>query len=115
MTSGKNVAEHLPLHHLELRILIVLVRGPSYGTRIVEEIEALERGRAKLYPANLYRRIRDLIAKGFLEETDAPPSADPRRTYLRPTRLGRSVARAEARRLQELVQEAARHRLLPEM
>ena len=81
----------------------------------MEEIEALEQGRAKLYPANLYQRIRHLMAKGFLEETYAPPSADPRRTYLCPTRLGRNVARAEARRLQELVQEAARHRLLPEM
>lgn len=114
MTSSADLSSLLPLHHLELRILMALVDGPSYGTRIVEGIEEIEHGRMRLYPANLYRRIRDLIAKELIEETDAPSGADPRRTYVRLTRLGRRVARAEARRLHELVQEAARHKLLPE-
>lgn len=106
--------EHLPLHPLQLRILMALLDGPSYGTRIVEEIEASERGRAKLYPANLYRRIRDLLGDGLIEDAPAPPGSDPRRSYVRITKLGRAVARAEARRLRDLVSDAARHRLLPE-
>ena len=114
MTSSVDLASHLPLHPLELRILMTLTAGPSYGTRIVEEIEAQVAGRTKLYPANLYRRVRDLLKQGLIEETRAPAGADPRRTYVRITRLGRSVARAEARRLQELVEDATRHRLLPE-
>jgi len=68
----------------------------------------------RLYPANLYRRIRDLMSRELLEEAPAPEGADPRRTYVRLTQLGREVARAEARRLQELVDDAARLRLLPE-
>ena len=48
-----------PLHPHEFRILLALMEGPSFGTRIVEEIERREKG-TKLYPANLYRRIRDL-------------------------------------------------------
>lgn len=104
---------HLPLHPLEFRILMALLDGPSYGTRIVEEIEAVEEG-PKLYPANLYRRIRDLLARDLLEEAPAPSGADPRRSYVRLTRAGRAVARAEARRLQGLVRDAARHDLLPE-
>ena len=93
---------------------MALLDGPTYGTQIVGEIEKRERGLAKLYPANLYRRIRDLTSLGLIEEAPAPRGADPRRTYVRLTGLGRRVARAEARRLSELVQDAARHRLLPE-
>lgn len=105
--------EHLPLHPLEFRILMTLMDGPSYGTRIVEEIEERERGRTKLYPANLFRRLRDLLARGLLEECASPAGADPRRTYVRLTAGGRAVARAEAARLADLVAEAARHDLLP--
>lgn len=96
----------LPLHALEFRILLALARGASYGTRIVEDIEAREGHRTTLYPANLFRRIRDLSAQGLLEPVEAPEGADPRRSYLRLTALGRAVARAEARRLDELVDEA---------
>lgn len=107
--------DHLvPLHPLEFRILLALADGPSYGTEIVRGIEAAERSRTKLYPANLFRRIRDLLERGLLEQCAAPEGADPRRTYLRLTRTGRAVARAEARRLHELVREAAAHDLLPE-
>lgn len=104
----------VPLHPLEFRILLALVDGPSYGTAIVQAIEAAEGDRMKLYPANLFRRIRDLLARELVEECTAPPDVDPRRTYLRLTRTGRGVLHAEARRLQALVQEAAAHDLLPE-
>jgi DNA-binding PadR family transcriptional regulator len=114
MTKGQRASAFLPLHPLEFRILMALLDGPSYGTRIVEEIEERERGRTKIYPANLFRRIRDLLARELLEQCAAPEGADPRRTYVRLTRTGRAVARAEAERLRELVREAAGHDLLPE-
>jgi len=110
----RRAEEFLPLHPLELRILMLLVEGPSYGTEIVEGIEARDGERARLYPANLYRRIRDLLGDGLIEDAAAPEGADPRRSYVRITALGREVAGAEARRLQDLVQDAVRHRLLPE-
>lgn len=114
MTPQADIDGHLPLHHLELRILLALMPGPTYGTLIVEGIEASERSGMKLYPANLYRRIRDLMSKGLIEETDAPVGADTRRTYVRLTSLGRKVLQADAHRLQGLIAEAARHRLIPE-
>lgn len=114
MTNARRARAFLPLHPLEFRILMALLDGPSYGTRIVEEIEARERGRTKIYPANLFRRIRDLMGRELLEECAGPEGADSRRTYLRLTRTGQAVARAEAERLRELVREAARHDLLPE-
>ncbi len=103
----------LPLHPMEFRILLALLDGPSYGTAIVEEIEAREGPGARLYPANVFRRMRDLIAKGLLEPCTGPEGADPRRGYLRLSRSGRAVARAEARRMQGLVEEATTRRLLP--
>ena len=113
MADDRKARGFLPLHPLEFRILMALLRGPSYGSRIVEEIESRERG-AKLYPANLFRRIRDLLSRGVLEEARAPEGADPRRTYVRLTALGRAVARAEARRLRALVSEADAYELLHE-
>lgn len=104
--------DFIPLHPHDFRILMALVEGPSYGTEIVRGIEAAEAG-ARLYPANLFRRIRDLLRRGLLEECPAPEGADPRRSYVRLTRRGRRTAQAEARRLQDLVREAAALDLLP--
>jgi DNA-binding PadR family transcriptional regulator len=104
----------LPLHPLEFRILLVLLDGPSHGYQIVKEIEAREGG-ARIWPANLYRRIRDLLGKGLIEETSAPEGAeDTRRTCVKVSGLGRQVARLEAQRLAELVADARARRLLPE-
>lgn len=114
MALDAAIQDFLPLHPLEFRILLTLTDGPSYGTRIVEEIEAREAGRTKIYPANLFRRIRDLLGRELLEECTAPADADPRRTYVRLTRMGRAVALAEAERLRGLVAEAVDHELLPE-
>ncbi len=114
MGNGTDPYEHLPLHPFEFRIMLALVDGPSYGTRIVKEIEARVGDREKIYPANLYRRVRDLLKSRLLEEADSPEGADPRRTYLQLTGLGRAVAQAEARRLRELLDEAAGRELLPE-
>lgn len=113
MTKGVS-GDNLPLHPLEFRILMALLDGPSYGTRIVEEIERREAGRGRIYPANLFRRIRDLLSRELLEECAGPAGADPRRTYVRLTRTGRALARAEAERLRELVSEAVERDLLPE-
>jgi DNA-binding PadR family transcriptional regulator len=114
MPSRKSTERFLPLHPVEFRILMTLLDGPSYGTSIVQEIERKDGGRARLYPANLFRRIRDLLARELLEECDAPAGADPRRTYVRLTRTGRAVARAEAVRLKALLDEAIGHDLLTE-
>ena len=104
----------LPLHPLEFRILLVLLEGPSHGYAIVREIESRERTLKRIYPANLYRRMRDLLAKRLVEATTPPSGAgeDPRRRYFRITAVGRRVAAAEASRLRGLVAEALASGLL---
>ena len=104
-----NPADFLPLHPLELRILLAVIDTPSHAYRIVKAIEAAEGHRFKLHPANLYRRIRDLAEKRLIEEVDAPDDDEPsdrQRTFYASTRLGRQVAQAEAARLEELLRSA---------
>ncbi len=104
-----------PLHPLEFRILMILLDGPSHGYAIVQEIERRGGTRARIYPANLYRRIRDLLGKGLLEDTPPPAgdADDPRRRYFRITELGRHVAESEVHRLRALLAEARDRGLLP--
>ncbi|MEM6705056.1 MAG: helix-turn-helix transcriptional regulator [Acidobacteriota bacterium] len=97
--------QHLPLHPLGFRVLMVLSQGPSFGTEIVRRIEE-EESTLRIYPANLFRRIRDLLADDLLEECRGPKGCDPRRSYVRLTASGEAVLRAEARRLQQIVKDA---------
>jgi DNA-binding PadR family transcriptional regulator len=101
------------LNAVEFRILLVLLSAPSHAYRIVKEIEAREPG-VTVYPANLYRRIRDLVDRGWIEELPerAREAAGRRRVQLRVTEAGRRVAKAEAKRLQALVLAAQDARLL---
>ena len=113
-TKAQDPERFLPLHPLEFRILMILMDGPSHGYAVVQEIEEREGSRGKIYPANLYRRMRDLLAKGLVEDAPVPPEGapDPRRRYVRVTELGRQVAKAETERLGDLLAEA-RARGLP--
>ena len=108
-------ASFLPLHPLEFRILLILLDGPSHGYAVVQEIEGREGGSGKIYPANLYRRMRDLLAKGLVEDAHPPEgeATDPRRRYFGVTELGEEVVRAETERLGELLAEARGRGLLP--
>lgn len=112
--SSPHPVSFLPLHPLEFRILLILLEAPSHGYAVVQEIEGRDGGSGKIYPANLYRRIRDLLAKGLVEDAPLPDgySPDPRRRYFGVTELGRRVARAETARLGALLAEARERGLL---
>ena len=104
----------LPLNPLEFRILMILLDGPSHGYAVVRKIEERESGLGKIYPANLYRRVRDLLAKGLVEDSSPPEgeSSDPRRRYIQITKLGMEVVKAETERLEVLLAEARERGLL---
>lgn len=106
------VAECLPLHPLEARILVVLAERPAHGYRIVQEIEARDADWAKVFPANLYRRIRTLSRRGLIREVDEPDAARGRKSF-ELTELGEAVARAEAARLHDLLAHFDANDLLP--
>lgn len=113
--SDRALADFFPLHPLEFRILLVLLEGASHGYDIVKRIEAREGKRMTIYPANLYRRLRDMRSRGLLTDAEAPVGEDDgRRRYFEVTPLGSRVAREEAARLDELVTDARAGGLLGE-
>jgi DNA-binding PadR family transcriptional regulator len=60
--------------------------------------------------------MKRLLESGWIEERSTRPAGtadDPRRRYYRLTKLGREIARAEARRLEQLAAMARAKRLLP--
>jgi DNA-binding PadR family transcriptional regulator len=102
---------HIPMHPLELQVLLVLMDGELHGYGIAKEIERRDTGLGKIFPTNLYRRLRDMAEKEMIQE-DAEAADDQRRVF-RVTPFGRAVARAEAQRLEALVASARAHLLLP--
>src|SRR5688500_16362514 len=109
MTSAAGDPQRfLPLHPLEFRILLVLWREKAHGYRIVKAIEESDGRWNRIFPANLYRRIRDLLGQGLIEDAavSGAESPDPRRRYFQITPLGRQVAGLEARRVSDLAADA---------
>jgi DNA-binding PadR family transcriptional regulator len=101
-----------PLNELERAILMVLLEGEAHAYAIVTALERQAPGQ-RIYPANLYRRVNEMVDAGLLEERPVPAEADVRRRrYYRVTPFGRRVARAEAERLARVVEQAKRLGLL---
>lgn len=95
-------------------ILLALADGAQHGFAIREQVEERTRGDVRLWPATLYGAIRDLAEAGAIEALDGDegPDDDQRRRYYRITAEGRLMLRAEADRLQALV-DAARTAATP--
>lgn len=106
--DAEHVRGFLPLHPEAFRILTVLHGQELHGYHIVKELERDPGRPGKVMPANLYRRLRTLLADGLLEETEGPAGedVDDRRRYFAVTALGRAVALAEAGRMEALLREA---------
>ena len=101
--------DFLPLHPFDLRILLVLARGPAHGYPIVRAIEERDSSWKRVFPANLYRRLRDMLARGLVTEVEPPggaPADERHRRTFALTDLGRRVAAAETARLEALVADA---------
>ena len=105
-----------PLNHSEFHILLALADGERHGYGIMQEVEARSAGRVRLGPGTLYGAIKRMLAAGLIEESAKRPIASSddqrRRCYYRLTRLGRTVATAEAERLAALVRVAEAKRLV---
>jgi DNA-binding PadR family transcriptional regulator len=105
-----DVEAMLPLPAAAFHILLALSAGDCHGYGIIQHVRARTGGALRLSPGTLYRTIQRLLEQGLIEEPRKPsaPRDDPRRRYYRITPSGTAVARAETRRLTELVR-LARH------
>lgn len=104
----------LPLKTPWFHILLALADGAQHGYAIRDRVEARTEGAVKLWPATLYGSIRELSERGAIVplEGDEDPDDDQRRRYYRLTPFGRELLRAEADRLQALVDAARTSRAL---
>ncbi|HEV8355412.1 MAG TPA: helix-turn-helix transcriptional regulator [Gemmatimonadales bacterium] len=98
----------LPLPPATFHILLALAAGDRHGYGIIQDVEARTSGTLRLSPGTLYRTIQRLLEQGLIAEPKrrAHPLDDPRRRYYRITPFGTAVARAETRRLTQLVRLA---------
>ena len=99
----------LPLPPATFHILLSLSDEDRHGYAIIQEVEARTNGELTLSAGTLYRSIQRMLEQGLLVETrdrPAPEEDDERRRYYRITPLGTAVAKAEARRMTQLVKMA---------
>ena len=110
----QRLEDQLPLKPLVFQVLLALADGDRHGWSLVREVQ--QRGAfGRIMPGNFYRTLRAMLADGLIGEAATPRDerdADERRRYFTLTAVGKQVAAAEARRLEEAVLEARAKRLL---
>src|SRR5215211_1038511 len=115
--STSDIDALLPLPPATFHILVALAREDRHGYAIIQDVEQRTGGELRLSAGTLYRSIQRMLEQGLLVESTrrpAPAEDDERRRYYRLTPFGTAVARAEARRLSELVRMARARGLTPE-
>jgi DNA-binding PadR family transcriptional regulator len=106
----------LPLPRDTFHILVSLADRDRHGYAVMRDVLDRTDGALRLSPSSLYAAIRRLLEQGLIEELAERPDPahdDERRRYYRLTKRGRSVAVAEARRLDRLLADARATGLLP--
>lgn len=102
----------LPLPAAAFHILVALADEDRHGYAIMQEVTARTGGGLKLSAGTMYRSIQRMLEQGLVVEVSArqlaelPLIHDERRRYYRITAFGRTVARAEARRLAQMLKLA---------
>jgi DNA-binding PadR family transcriptional regulator len=87
-----------------------------HGYAIIQEVTGRTNGAVRLSAGTLYRSLQRMLEQGLIEETGerpAPDEDDERRRYYRITSFGAAVARAEGRRLTDLVRLARASGFVP--
>ena len=107
--------DFLPLPPATLHILLALAESERHGYAIIQDVEARTDGELRLSAGTLYRSIARMVEQGLIVEVEKRRSRadDERRRYYRLTPLGDGVARAEVRRLSQLVRHAKARGLAP--
>jgi DNA-binding PadR family transcriptional regulator len=118
MTRDRTDVEALlPLPPATFHILVALADQDRHGYAIIQDVEERTGGALRLSAGTLYRSIARMVEQGLIREVSVRPRTvfdDARRRYYRVTPFGLDVARAEMRRLTELVRLARARGLTPE-
>ena len=115
--SPADVDALLPLPPATFHILVALADEDRHGYAIIQDVELRTDGDLRLSAGTLYRSIQRMLDQGLIAEArtrPAPAFDDERRRYYTVTSFGTAVARAEMRRLTQLVKLARARGLRPE-
>ena len=98
-------------------ILVALAERDQHGYGIMQDVAERTGGKLRLSAGTLYGSIKRLLEQGLiieLRESQRPETnvSDERRRYYRLTPLGRKAAKAEVRRMAELLEQARAHGLV---
>ena len=105
----------LPLTPLALEVLLALADGPRHGYGVILDVRERTDGLIRLRTGTLYVLLQRLLDERLIDESDARPRTaedDARRKYYEMTPLGRAVLKAETKRLEHVVVDARRKRVL---
>jgi DNA-binding PadR family transcriptional regulator len=106
-----------PLSNATFHILMSLAEEERHGYAIIQDVEASTDGKLRLSPGTLYRSIQRMLEQGLIVESSRRPARafdDERRRYYRISPAGIAAARAEMRRLTDLVRLGRKRGLEPE-
>jgi DNA-binding PadR family transcriptional regulator len=108
----------LPLTPQVFHILVALADRDQHGYSIMQDVAERTGGAMRLSPGTLYGSIKRMLEQGLIVELrykDRPDAQndDERRRYYQLTPFGRKVAKAEAARLSEMVEQARVYGLAP--
>ncbi len=112
----EDIDSFIPLPSATFHILMSLAEEDRHGYAIIQDVAHRTNDDLKLSAGTLYRSIQRMLEQGLVSEPrerPEPEADDERRRYYRITPLGKSVARAEARRLMELVRLARASGFVP--
>jgi len=109
------LTELTPLPPATFHILLALADEERHGYAILLDVEDRTGGELRLSAGTLYRSIARMVEQGLIDEVTRrrAVSEDERRRYYRLTPFGTAVARAEMRRLAQLVRLARARGLTP--
>jgi len=109
----------LPLTPLVMQVLLALADATRHGYGIILEVGERTGGLITLRTGTLYVLLQRLVDQRLIEaaggrdpDVRAQQSTDERRRYYRLTDLGRRVLSAEVRRLEQVVADAKRVRVV---
>lgn len=109
MNNTKEAKSYLPLTPAMFQILLALADGEKHGYAILKEVSRRTKGKVQLSAGTLYGNLARLEASGMIRESDRRPEIgldDERRRYYRLADFGRQVAVAEARRMEQTLEQA---------
>jgi DNA-binding PadR family transcriptional regulator len=99
----------LPLTPAMFQVLVALADGDKHGYAIIKEVRRRTGNKVQLGAGTLYAIVKRLLEDELISECDERPDPaldDERRRYYRMTPDGRAVALAEAKRLEEVLEQA---------